>query len=166
MTITTTPSQAPEETLRTAEEWLDRALDAARRSDERLVLAALRLLCLRAREDHPGATTIELEWSDQGDFLSVCEVGSDGASIEWEDEWSLAVNFAGHCERYWAPFMTTNAPGSRFYLDITNTIAAIGAAEASDLATRVDTVLDHPADQHRHDQPDPRHPPTAPDRQP
>lgn len=141
MTITTPSSPAPEATLQEAEEWLDRALDAARRADERLVLAALRLLCLRAHEDHPAEVTIELEWSDQGDFLSVCELVSDGESIEWEDEGSLAVNFAGHSERHWAPFMTTNVQGSRFFLDIANTIAAIGAAQASDLDTRVDTVL-------------------------
>lgn len=131
-----------EEDLAEADSWLSKALDAVRRADERLVLAALRLLCLQAQEDNPTAVTIELEWSDQGDFLSVYElVDVAGESIEWEDDSSLAWNFEGHTERYWAAFMTTHANGNRFHLDIIDTLAAIGAPEASDLVSRVDQVL-------------------------
>ncbi len=125
-----------------AETWLDRALDAARRADERLVVAALRLLCLRAREEHPEASDVELEWSDQGDFLHVYGLtGSGGGAIEWDDYDGLAWNFEGHSERYWAPFMTNKPDGSRLYLDIAATIAATGPDVAADIVSRVEQVI-------------------------
>lgn len=134
-----------EEAVAAASTRLDQAISASRQADEHLVLAALQLLCLSVQKDNPTAVAIELEWSDQGDFLSVCQlVDVVGEPVSWEDEDTLAWNFEGHTERHWATFMTADDRGSRFRLDIVDTLAALGSGpqpSCHDMVDRIDHVL-------------------------
>lgn len=123
-------------TLTAAAAELGRALDASRETDRALVHAALRALCLRVLDEQPTASTIVLEWSDQGAWLIVTDVlDPAGASLDWYDEAGIAVNLEGHTESIWKLFMEwpyeelVCQPTNIFHLSIASTITRIEAEE-------------------------------------
>ncbi|MFE6508054.1 hypothetical protein ACFVBP_10320 [Nocardioides sp. NPDC057764] len=86
---------------------LGHAIDAANTADEELVSAAVEHIALQANEDHPEATAVWLEWSDQGDFLAVRGIVLDGQETFWENEEvdNVACNLSGHVAWRWLEFV-------------------------------------------------------------
>ena len=120
---------------------LDRANEEYRRGLETGAVMSVFLLAVTARNMlSPDVTHVVLEWSDQGDFLSLQgavnaageDVYEDHEDEEWEAyseeaETSFAWNLGENCASSWQPFV--NGSGSRrnqYLLDVDATIAQIG----------------------------------------
>ena len=104
------------EAIATTNARLERAITAAHQADIELAEAATRLIALQARDRFPTAWTVVLEWSDQGDHLSVAGLaGVSGELLTVDEEaWNAflddgadncAANLAGHTEYIWLPYM-------------------------------------------------------------
>lgn len=124
--MTTLTSQA----MIDADAALVAAINTYREANARCAYYGLRLLALHAREVWPEATTLVLDWSDQGDYLTVTEVlGADGDSAYLgaalnndPDPEGWAGNLAGNNEDTWAPL--ADAEQSEFCFTIDKVIAA------------------------------------------
>ncbi|SDL34186.1 hypothetical protein SAMN05428985_11536 [Nocardioides sp. YR527] len=99
-----------------ADARLNRAITAAHQADIELAQSAVHLIALQARHRFPDAWTVVLEWSDQGDHLTLTGLaGVAGAPITPdEDAWNAflddggdnyAANLEGHTEYIWLPYM-------------------------------------------------------------
>lgn len=117
---------------------LERAITAAHQADIELAEAATRIVALQARQQFPSAWAVVLEWSDQGDHLSVSGLaGVAGERLTVDVEaWNAflddgadncASNLAGHTEYIWLPYMRPldRARNSTdpYHLDILNTVS-------------------------------------------
>lgn len=117
----------------TAEQTANRlqaAIDDYRSANARCAYYGLRALALNVRKHSPiEATTVVLDWSDQGDHMCVAsvdnahgiEVGdpNDG-DIDWDEE-GWASNLAGNNEDTWSAFLL---PGPGYKFDIDAVLAA------------------------------------------
>lgn len=73
--------------MQDAEDVLMSAINTYRRANAECAYYALRLLALRVQQVLPQATTFVLDWSDQGDYLTVSAVlDSGGGDVEFDYE--------------------------------------------------------------------------------
>jgi hypothetical protein len=113
LTVAQNPAAAPGASIDEISTLLDTALTTVWEAEAAAVELAIRLMCMRARDAAPTAAAVRLEWSDQGDFLTVLGVeDADGIELDdaWHDEECLAWNFGGHTEARWLAFMVHDGP--------------------------------------------------------
>lgn len=126
----------------TAQGILDRANEEYRRGLENGAIMSVLLIATTARNMlSPEVTHIVLEWSDQGDFLTLTgarnaageDVYEDHEADEWEAydeeaETSFAWNLGENCASAWQPFVTDDpARRNQYLLEVDATIAQIGS---------------------------------------
>ncbi|MGH3352334.1 MAG: hypothetical protein ACRDPS_16820 [Nocardioides sp.] len=124
------------EAIAAADARLAQAITAAHQADIELAKSAVHIIALQARDRFPAAWTVVLEWSDQGDHLTITGLaGVVGAPITpGEDTWeaflddgdNYAANIEGHTEYIWLPYIRPlDGPRNSmdpYHLDIAKTI--------------------------------------------
>lgn len=84
---------------------LDQALADYRSANARCAYYSLRHLAEVIRAASPEATTLVLDWSDQGDHLSLVDVIGYAENEDPEDEDCVAANLDPSNEYVWAPLV-------------------------------------------------------------
>lgn len=124
-----------------ADARLNEAITAAHAADIELAQSAAHLLALRTREAFPTANLVMLEWSDQGDHLTLAGIADVTGTRLIDDgpEWDaymdacdgLASNLEGHTEYIWLPYMVqtdqVRNSADPFFLDVAATLREIKA---------------------------------------
>jgi hypothetical protein len=109
------------------DERLTKAIADYRDANARCAYYGLRALLLHIRKVSPEATTAVLEWSDQGDYLTV--TGALDVNGQWIadddtdwDEQSWASNLGGNNEATWVPLASVTL--GTYYFDVERTLTA------------------------------------------
>jgi hypothetical protein len=80
---------------------LDESLAILRKANAEVAYYGLRALALLAREVDAETTTLVLDWSDQGDYLTFCQ--AEGTDLDVDDDDSIASNLDITNQGTWLP---------------------------------------------------------------